>query len=534
MPQLQANFHRSHPVWPLVARRYRLLGVGMHLDHDRVAALARGLADEAPPFLLTVLREPRARLLSRYKEWRSTPDDHMQAARDHVKEAILTARTKSFSEFLHSDNPVIVDQLRNLQARLLAGLNFSLKASDDEILERARFNLAAYDLIGMTPCCDETMDLLGDAYGWSRSTAGVPRVHVSQPLPSTGLCDSAADEARIAALTALDQALWDDVTGDSVATPSASDRRPASPSLRDEHAPAATGHPVAAAANDRSPPTVDLGPGYATVHSILAACSPEHVIGLGRRRWFPPPEAHPPLLPDDSVVFVVRAQAFSHWRSYVLERASIPSASVLAMTEVDDHDPRLRAVLRAPHVHPYAALHGRGNNAVATLAVGRLRHERGISSLDATVEVLERLHDTRPVAVRSLHDSPATRGLVTLELQLLLHAATDVLQGNSQAQVDRWLLATLHPEDHDPLLPRVAQPLEPLAALWERLRGLLDREPQAPAPDLVAAVHDAAQRLFPAAGDAAPLDAQPFEAFTDLAAAVLALLAGLQTPTAVD
>jgi hypothetical protein len=81
MPQLQANFHRSHPIWPLVARRSQLLGVGMHLDHDRVAALARGLSHEPPPFLLTVLREPRARLLSRYKEWRSTPDEHMQAAR---------------------------------------------------------------------------------------------------------------------------------------------------------------------------------------------------------------------------------------------------------------------------------------------------------------------------------------------------------------------------------------------------------------------------------------------------------------------
>ena len=100
MPQLQANFHRSHPVWPLVARRYRLLGVGMHLDHDRVAALAWGLVEEAPPFLLTVLREPRARLLSRYKEWRSTPDEHMQSARDHVKKAILTARSDRLWAFM--------------------------------------------------------------------------------------------------------------------------------------------------------------------------------------------------------------------------------------------------------------------------------------------------------------------------------------------------------------------------------------------------------------------------------------------------
>ena len=469
MPQLQANFHRSHPLWPLVARRYALLGVGMHLDHDRVAALARGLAEEAPPFLLTVLREPRARLLSRYKEWRSTPDEHMQAARDHVKEAILTARTKSFSEFLHSDNPVIVDQLRNLQARLLAGLNFCLKANDGEVLERAQQNLACYDLVGTTTNCDDTLRLLAEAYDWPQPAAALPRVHQSQPVSEDTLRTSEADEQRIAELTTLDQALWDEVTQGTRALPVANDARPAT---TDALAPQTTKrpseHPPSSAATTPSGNS-DLGPGYATVQSILASYGPEHVFGLGRKKWYPPPDAHPDTLEGAKVVFVVKAQAVSHWRSYIVERGSLPTASLLAITEVSDNDPRLRSFLHEDRAAPYAALHGQGDDSVLTLAIGKLRDDLGGPALSSAITTLERLRDTHPSAVRELRDSPSSRLLVALETGLCLGAAVHLLETGWSSASREALLATLTPEDRDPLLASSPQSADTLPALGERL-----------------------------------------------------------------
>ena len=64
----------SHPVNMMASRRFRLFGIGMHLDHDQVAAIRHALRGEERPFVFTVLREPRARLISQYRHWRRT--DH--------------------------------------------------------------------------------------------------------------------------------------------------------------------------------------------------------------------------------------------------------------------------------------------------------------------------------------------------------------------------------------------------------------------------------------------------------------------------
>ena len=214
MPQLLTASHRSHPLWPFIARRYQVLGVGMHLDHDQVFALHNGLADDPPPFLFTVLRGPRERILSQYKEWRFTSDEAMAAARDQVQDAILTARTQPFSAFLRSENPVVLHTLTNLQARLLVGLNIARGLDDDELLERARANLARYDLIGTTSSCDETVAALADAYGWPIPDGGPPRRHVSRVPDADLLATTPEDEERIAQASAVDQALWNDLLND--------------------------------------------------------------------------------------------------------------------------------------------------------------------------------------------------------------------------------------------------------------------------------------------------------------------------------
>ncbi|MDA0817733.1 MAG: hypothetical protein O2946_09225 [Planctomycetota bacterium] len=512
MPQLQANFHRSHPIWPLVARRSQLLGVGMHLDHDRVAALARGLVEEAPPFLLTVLREPRARLLSRYKEWRSTPDEHMQAARGHVQEAILTARTRSFSEFLHSDNPVVVSTLDNLQARLLAGLNLSRKLHADELLEHARANLASYDLVGTTSSCNDTLRVLADAYGWAEPVAELARVHQSQPVPDDILRTDDAAEERIAAYTALDQALWDDLhrgrlppppmssTPAEDAAPQPSSQRSLAAELRLDQA-AAEAPPPAAGRPTASTEAGDRGPGFSTVASIVERARPSRVFGVGRRKWFPSLDDDPlPLAADERVLFVLRFPAVSHQRSLILREAAIPTESLLAITEVDRSDPRLRAFVRQPGMQPYASLEGEGEHAVLTFAVGRYRRDHGSGPLDAAIETLERCQSTHPHAVQALHDTPASRTLAVLLLRLSLTAAVGLLADPASPHGIEALLGTLRPEDHDPLLPSVTEPTAPLAALWQRLGELLDRAPLPADHPLVAHLGTPAAEDQPLAG----------------------------------
>ncbi len=499
MPQLQANFHRSHPLWPLVARRYRLLGVGMHLDHDRVAALARGLAEEAPPFLLTVLREPRARLLSRYKEWRSTPDEHMQAARDHVKDAILTARTKSFSEFLHSDNPVVVSTLDNLQARLIAGLNLSRKLSSDELLARARHNLGAYDLVGTTASCDDTLQLLAHAYGWPQPAAALPRVHQSQPVSEDTLRTSDADEERIATYTVLDQALWDDLCQGTLqqgSTAEASLTRQQRPAFLDVDFPTRCegSPPPAYLSFAASTPLLaeedNLGPGAPTVRAIVAEYAPQRVFGLGRKRWYPAPDDDPqPLEEHEKVVIVVRFSALSHQRSYVIRRGCIPLPSLLAITEVDDGDPRLLTLLAKPQIRACVELVGSGPDAVLVVAVGRLRNEGGAELVDLLLETLERFGSTHPTAVAALHDAPASRMLAAIELTLCLRAVLSLLEQPTANSPHAATLATLHPEDHDPLQASSPQSADTLLGLGEQLAAARTAADAAPT-SLTPPVHD--------------------------------------------
>jgi hypothetical protein len=527
MPQLQANFHRSHPLWPLVARRYRLLGVGMHLDHDRVAALARGLTEEAPPFLLTVLREPRARLLSRYKEWRSTPDEHMQAARDHVKEAILTARTKSFSEFLHSDNPVVIDQLKNLQARLLAGLNFSFKASDQEILERARANLAQYDLVGVTRNCDAAMSMLSAAFDWETALENVPKLHVSNPLSPHDSITTPEDDARIASLTNLDQALWNDFVSGANGQNLTSASNSATNSTCHSNAFAQTNVQDLPSPLKPSPAVENLGPGYLTVQEIIATYAPEVVIGLGRKRWYPPPEAHTNLPSHQRTLFVLRSQALSHWRSYVVERCHVFQDSLLALTEIAYLDPRLPWLLRTPRMRGHASLHGNEHETVLTLAIGRLHSEGGTTSLDAAVEAIERLQDTHPSSLRTLHDSPTTRVLISLDLRLCLTAAFAVLRENALDKAQELLLATLAPENHQLSYGSHAEKPCLLNQEWDELVALLARANPTLHASLANKLHTVAARAFGEESRSSSLESQPLETLLDLYEALFHLLGQL-------
>ena len=195
----------SHPVNMMASRRFRLFGIGMHLDHDQVAAIRHALRGEERPFVFTVLREPRARLISQYLHWRRTDDASLAGVDDLTREAYVSARELPLGEFLNKNNPFVIEHFRNYQARLLAGFATCLKRSDDEILETALANMADYDLVGTTSQCDQVLTAAAEAYGWS-SPGPLQAVNVS-PTRSPPRYDDAT-EAAIVEYTALDAAVW--------------------------------------------------------------------------------------------------------------------------------------------------------------------------------------------------------------------------------------------------------------------------------------------------------------------------------------
>lgn len=543
MPQLEMPFHRSHPIWPLIARRHQLLGVGMHLEHEHVDAFQRGLANDRPPFLLTVLREPKKRLLSQYKEWRSTSDEVMHVANDELKDAILTARTRPFSEFLRSENPMIRVTLNNLQTRLLVGRNLARTLSDAELLSRARHNLAQYDLVGTTASCDATVAMLADAYGWALPESA-PRRHVSKLPPAAALATTPADEEQIAAFTALDQALWDDLVNDRLPDPPAlhDDTRPIVPDsfctrLVVDTRPDASPESLRAARASRLPPQEGFRESrshadylaciYATVERVVNEHAATRVLDLDRRMKYPMPEDKPqPLATDERVAFIVRLAALSYHASYLVLQAAVPPAGLLVITEIDN-DPRLIAWLLQADVSPYATHTGDGDGAVVTVRIGALAAAHGSDSVRVLIESLMRCQQTHPSALKTLQDMPATRELAHWQLQHALAAVVHCAETPHHSGACLIpLLATLRPDAEDALPGAQAVLREAVPSLITRFQQalplLLDTLPPSSEPQLRFTV-----AVLQAASD--HLDTAPTAHLVDTYHAVFTLLCHLLT-----
>ena len=206
----------SHPVNVMASRRFRLFGIGMHLDHDQVAAIRHALRGEERPFVFTLLREPRARLISQYQHWQRTDDASLTSVDAPTREAYLTARQLTLGDFLNQNNPFVIEHFRNYQARLLAGFATCLKMPDGEVLEAALANIADYDLVGTTSQCDHVLASVADAYGWA-TPGPLQAVNVS-PTRTPPQYDDAT-EAAIAEYTALDAALWQQLHAEPTPAP---------------------------------------------------------------------------------------------------------------------------------------------------------------------------------------------------------------------------------------------------------------------------------------------------------------------------
>jgi hypothetical protein len=101
---------------------------------------------------ITILREPRARLVSMYDFWRSMSDAW---AEEHLANApvntVQYAKEHSFSQLVRTDNPWIYEAISNSATRQLLGHRFDALAADErEAAHMAFAQLQSFDWFALT------------------------------------------------------------------------------------------------------------------------------------------------------------------------------------------------------------------------------------------------------------------------------------------------------------------------------------------------------------------------------------------------
>ena len=193
---------------------------GHHPDPDRALvwghydlATLQGL--EPPRFLLTVLREPRARILSLYHYFRANNGDSERRVR--------LAHELPLLGYLRSGEPDIVNMVDNIYVRRLTGRYLGaggrdpLRENPDALLAEALRALDGFDFVGLAEDMDGTLALLGRRLGFP-PPARAPRVNVladneANPFLPFRLVSRApltpAVDAELGRLTRLDRLLYE-------------------------------------------------------------------------------------------------------------------------------------------------------------------------------------------------------------------------------------------------------------------------------------------------------------------------------------
>lgn len=196
-------------------RRYPL--VWGHYDLPSI----RRLGDSR--FVFTLLREPRARILSLYWYWRS--HGSLYLVRDGSNRPVLAAQNLSLLDFLRTDDPVVRNYIDNFYVRRLTGLYET--AGDDPLmmdtegaLRMALDALASMDFVGITEDMDGSMVALGKLLDFE-PPAKAPRVNVTRRFDrrSTTAGEGSNDRlsppilGELARLTRIDDLIYEAAYG---------------------------------------------------------------------------------------------------------------------------------------------------------------------------------------------------------------------------------------------------------------------------------------------------------------------------------
>jgi hypothetical protein len=217
--QIDPDPHRTcppHALTPILP--HAVPGIGRHAlvwGHYDLPSLCRLGPDR---FILTVLREPKARLLSLYRFWRAT----LREGSATIPSPGVAAAQGSLLQFLRSNDPLVRNALDNCYVRRLTGL-YATRPDEDPLaadpagaLERALGALDRLDFVGISEEMDASLSALGTILGFP-APCRAPRVNVTATnaaaapdrfrhveRPPVGEAEARALEE----LTRLDQAVY--------------------------------------------------------------------------------------------------------------------------------------------------------------------------------------------------------------------------------------------------------------------------------------------------------------------------------------
>jgi hypothetical protein len=176
-----------------------------HIDLDFIERNVPGIQ------VVTLMREPRARVLSAYFRWRERAEERNLP----LHETSELAGRLSLEDYLGCGHPAIRRSVWNFQARLLAGGHwgkdhhrhqqvFGPDLSGPEIVDRAKATLDRIAFVGLTERMDESASRLFDMLGWPQP-GEVPHVNVTTRKDS--VITQRAEEL-LSEYTELDQAVY--------------------------------------------------------------------------------------------------------------------------------------------------------------------------------------------------------------------------------------------------------------------------------------------------------------------------------------
>jgi hypothetical protein len=170
--------------------------------------------------IFTILREPRARLVSLYHFWRSVNPDKFDA---EISFAVGLAHRLSFEDFLDHDDPLLSDMIDNMVVRRLTGLYATgneadpLRVDPQAALAKAQAALDGMFFAGISETLDASAARLADRLDIARPArtlrGNVTRENHTDPTgwfrQAEHPAPSAAAEAALARRTALDTKLYE-------------------------------------------------------------------------------------------------------------------------------------------------------------------------------------------------------------------------------------------------------------------------------------------------------------------------------------
>lgn len=183
-----------------IRRKYRLI----------MAHCGFAIASETGDRLITILRDPVARIISVYNYWRSAPEP----PKGFSDTAPLLAKKLSFSEFVRSDQDRIVADIHNAQANALAyGSTMTARRriatlSGSDRFALAERNLRSIDVFGVT---DELAMFAIRLRLQLGLDIEIERENVTKQRTVTRHDLTLRDRRQLAKLTDLDRRLYDGV-----------------------------------------------------------------------------------------------------------------------------------------------------------------------------------------------------------------------------------------------------------------------------------------------------------------------------------